>query len=153
MTTAHVSNEGDLLVSIPRSRWLTVRRVCVFTVHSVISLAAAFIILTHVVHHKGVPGILRALLVVLAGLLFVSALFRVVLIWFFLKHPLEIFKSGIAFQGVKMPWEAVEGCRWARYSPNTLVVRHHRLRHDLLIPRDHRAAVEAALRDVGKWQC
>ena len=91
MTAAGASNEGDLLVSIPRPRW---------------------------------P----------------------------LKLPLEIFKSGIAFQGVKTPWEALEGCRSARYSPNTLVVCHHRLRHDLLVRRDHRAAVEAALRDIEKWQ-
>ena len=91
MAAAGADNPADLLVAIPRLRWLTVRRVCVFTVHSVISLAAAFIILTHVVHHKGVPGILRALLVVLAGLLFVRALLRVVLIWFSLKLPVEIF--------------------------------------------------------------
>jgi hypothetical protein len=153
MTAADLRDESDLLVSIPRPRWLTIRRVCIFGFNLVISVAAGFLVLTDLVHRSGVTGILRALLAVFAGLLFLSALFRVVLIWFSLKLPLQIFKSGIAFQGVKMPWEAVEGCRWARYSPNTLVVRHHRLRHDLLIPRDHRAAVEAALRDVGKWQC
>jgi hypothetical protein len=152
-TAAGTSNAADLLVAIPRSRWLTIRRVCIFSVNSVICLAAAFLILTDLVHHKGMPGILQALLVVLAGLLFVSVLFRVVLIWFSLKLPLEIFKSGIAFQGLKMPWEAVEWCRWARYSPEVLEVQLHRVRDHLLIPRAHRAAVEAALRDVGKWQC
>jgi hypothetical protein len=152
MTTADASNEGDLLVSIPRPCWLTISRVCIFGFSLVVCVAAGFLVLTDLVHHAGITGTQRALLAVFAGLLLFNALFKVVLLWFSLKLPLEIFKSGIAFQGVKMPWEAVEGCHWARYSPNTLVVRHHRLRHDLLIPREHWADVEAALRDVGRWQ-
>jgi hypothetical protein len=152
MTDADFSNEGDLIVSIPRPGWPTLRRVCIFGFGMVGALAAGFLVFTDLVHHTGMTGTRRALLVVFAGLLLFSALFKVRLLWFSLKPPLEVSKSGIAFQGAKMPWEAVEGCHWARYSPNTLVVCHHRLRHDFLIPPDHRAAVEVALREVGKWQ-
>ena len=151
-TAGDVSSEGDLLVSIPRPRWRTIRRVCVFGFSLFVSLSAGFLMVDDLVHHKGMTAAQRALLMGLAGMFCFNALVKVVLLRLSLKLPLEIFKSGIAFQGVIWSWEAIEECRWARYSPDTLEVRFHRLRSYLPIPGVQRAAVEAALRDLGKWQ-
>ena len=147
------SEEADLLVSIPRPRWGTIRRFFVFGLSLMISLTAAFLVLSDLLYQRGMTAAQRALLLGLAGMFCFNALTKVWLLRLSLKLPLQILKSGIAFQGVKTSWGKVEGCLWARYSPNSLEVRFHRLRHHFLIPKDQRAAVEAALRDVGKWQC
>ena len=76
MTAADVSNEGNLLLSIPCPRWLTIRRVCIFGFSLVIALAAGFLVLTDLVHHAGMTGTQRALLMVFAGLLLFNALFK-----------------------------------------------------------------------------
>ena len=53
----------------------------------------------------------------LLALFWLNALIKVVLLRLSLKLPLEIFRSGIAFQGVKTPWGKVEGCLWATVLP------------------------------------
>jgi hypothetical protein len=95
----------------------------------------------------------RALLLGLAVIFGLNALIKLALIWFSLKLPLEISMSGIAVEGMKISCGAVEGCRWARYPPDTLEVRMHLARDYFQVPRNQRAAVEAALRKVGNWQC
>jgi hypothetical protein len=94
----------------------------------------------------------RILLLGFSAILLLNALIKMVLIWFSLKLPLEISKLGMTVRGVKMGWEAIDACRWAPYSPDTLEVRTHLIRDYLPIPRSYRAGVEAALRKVGKWR-
>ncbi len=153
MVGASVSDEADLLVSIPRPHWKIIRRVLVFGFSLMISLTAAFLVSNDLLSERGMTAAQRVLLLGLAGMFGFNALIKVWLLSLSLKLPLQIFKSGIAFQGVKMPWGTVEGCRWARYSPASLEIRFHRRRHYFIVPMDQRAAVEAALRDLGKWQC
>ena len=142
-TIADVSADGDLLVSVPPEPWPTIRRVQIFGFGLVALLTVGFLLLNALVHHSGVTTVQRVL-VALAGLFFLGAVFKAILIWFSLKPPIAIYKSGIAFQGVKMPWEAIEGCRWAQDLPDNLVVLHHRLQDYVRIPRNQRSAVEAA---------
>lgn len=152
MTDDGIHGEADLLVSIPRPRWRTIRRVIVFGSSLMISLLT-LVVLCGGVYPRTMTVTQRAFLLGLLGVFCFNAVSKVVLLWLSLKLPLEILKSGIAFQGVKWSWEAIEGCRWARYSPDTLDVRFHRLRHYFPIPRNQRANVEAALRELDKWEC
>jgi hypothetical protein len=149
---AGASDEGDLLVSIPRPRWTTIRRVSVFGFSLLFSVAVDFVLLNDLIHRGAMTRAQRVVLLGFAGVSCFNAFIKAVLLKLSLKLPIEILKSGIAYQGTRIPWVTVEGCRWARYSPDTLEVRAHRLRSYFAIPRDQRDAVEAALRDVGKWQ-
>jgi hypothetical protein len=148
-----ISGEADLLVSVSRPRWRTIRRVLLFGSVAIFYLAMLFFVLRDLLDARSMTVFQPALLLGLVGLFGFGSLIKVVLIWFSLKLPLEIFKSGIAFQGVKPPWKAVEGCRWGRYTPGTLEVRIRRTRLYFPIPRGQRDTVEASLRDLGKWQC
>jgi hypothetical protein len=147
-----LSEEDHPLVSIPRPRWRTTRRVLLFGSKSLFFFAMAFVVLGNLKSYRDMTAVQWAVLLGLLGLSCFDALASVDLLRFSLKLPLQIFRSGIAFQGVKIPWATVEGCCWARYFPDSLEVRFHRLRHYLRIPKDQRADVETALRGLGKWQ-
>src|SRR5262249_19972175 len=110
-----IIDEDYPLVSIPRPRWRTTRRVLLFGFKSLFFLAMAFVVLGNLKNYKDMAAVQWALLLGLLSLFSFDALANVVLLRFSLKLPLQIFRSGIAFQGVKIPWATVEGCRWARY--------------------------------------
>jgi hypothetical protein len=152
MTAPCADRATDLLVSIPRPRWRTIRRTLLFGCGAVFYFLAGLLPLTDLLtNHSATVG--RQLLMSgLLALFWLNALIKVVILRFSLNLPLEIFRSGIASQGVKMSWELIQGCRWARYAPGTLEVRTQRTRLYFPIPRDQRTSTEAALRDLGKWQ-
>ncbi len=152
-TGGDVIEEGDPLVSVPRPRWRTFTRIIQFGSMSLFFFAMAFVVLGSLKNDSDMSTGHRVLLFALFALFCVDALLHLFLLRLSLKLPLEIFRSGIAFQGMKMSWETDEGCRWARYAPGTLELRTHRSRLYFPISREQRAAVEATLRDLGKWQC
>jgi hypothetical protein len=153
MTGDGINVAHDLLVSVPRPRWPTIRRVLLFGFCAICYLAMLFVVLGDLLNPRSMTVLQRALLLGLVGLFGFNALIKVVLIRFSLKLPLEIFRSGIAFQGVKTSWKEVAECRWGRYTPGILEVLIRRTRICIPIPKDQRATVEASLRDLGKWQC
>jgi hypothetical protein len=146
------SEEDDLLVSIPRPRWPTIRRVLLFGAKSLLFFAMAFVVLGKLNNYREMTAVQWEVLLGLLGLFCFDALANVLLLGFSLRLPLQILRSGIAFQGVKIPWVSIEGCRWARNFPDSLEVRFHRQRHYVRTLKNQRAALEAALRDLGKWQ-
>ena len=98
-TVAGVSAAADLLVWIPRQRSRTIRRVCIFGFSMVVSFAAGLFLLDELVRHTGMSAAQRVLFLGLAVLFCLNALGKVVLIWFSLKLPLEISKSGMNSSG------------------------------------------------------
>ena len=100
MTDDGIQGEADLLVSIPRPRWRTIRRVIVFGFSLMINLLT-LVVLCGGVYPRTMTVTQRAFLLGFIGVFCLSAASKVVLLRLSLKLPLEIFKSGIAFQGVK----------------------------------------------------
>jgi len=151
-TSERSDPEDELLVSIPRPFWRTLNRLRVFGLGLVVTLYLAYYLLNNLLQSESLTGIQVALVVILVAAVIFATLFRFVLIWFSLKPPLEIFESGIAIQGFKRSWEHVEGCCWAKYSPDSLMVNSYRQQCLIPIPPNQRAAVENALRNADKWQ-
>ena len=142
----------ELLVSIPRPRWRVIKSLLVSGLLLAVTLFSIYLFLTILLRRDDLTVIQVAFHVLIITLAVIVTFVRVVMIWFALQPPLEIFKSGIAMQGMKRSWEHVEDCGWSKYSPDTLKVRSYRQQCLIPIPPNQRAEVESALRNAGKWQ-
>jgi len=143
----------DPIVSVPRPRWRTLRSTgCRVFIALGFSYAGAVLIYELLTHHSSTDH--QRLL--LTGSSFVVALINLLILRLAWRRPFAILNAGIELYGQTLLWEKVASCRWGRYTPGTLIILTQfdgtRFSLDVLIPDRRRAAVEAALRRLGKWE-
>jgi hypothetical protein len=152
MAAGDIDRKSDIVVSIPLSRWRLVRG---FLTFGLTALAFAFmgLIFVNSLLTEQATGLFRRCFYL--GLISFSMLVAVVnlmilrLVW---RGPLTILTAGIELQGMLTPWDEVDNCYWAYYSPGFLNIRTRHARLIVPIPQSYRASVEYSLRRLGKWR-
>jgi hypothetical protein len=152
MTAHDIDGTSDLVVSIPLPRWRTTRRILHVGLVAILFLALGATLLNKLLTQETVTVQRRGLLAALVGFSFVLAFVNLMILRLALKRPFAVLESGIELQGGKIPWEKIDNCHWGRYTGGILNLRTHYGRFFVPVPKSQRAAVEAALRRVGRWQ-
>ena len=152
MATHELNPTSEIVVATPMSRWRLVRGILTFGLTGVLFAAMAAIALSRLLTDETAGLLRRSSYLVLIAFSILVAVVNLIILGLVWKRPFAIRDAGIELQGTLMPWEDIQSCSWAYYTPFFLTVRTRRARLIVPIPRLHRARVEQALRAFGKWR-